>query len=214
MRRVLVFAAFLLLLGLSTATAASFDVHAEDITSFSESVTITTLPPPVPPVPSDKPWFLFRAPPAPGGLSQDPELGGPHKWKVFPLTAGQTPLSESHPDRYYVFSSGPLPQPMAFVKQDVTFTPYLTAGGSGVTAMLLDCAPGASLPSTDCTVIAQGTSTGSDGVIVFPDVDYPSLSADDELRLKVVNVGTQFWQLEWGYKTNRESNLVVSAPGP
>lgn len=210
MRRVLLFAAFLLLLGLTTATAASFDVQAEDITSFSQPVTISV------PV-ATTPWFLFRPPPAPGGLSTTPDEGGPHKWDVDPSGGSSIDalLAESTETKYYVWSSGPLTSVLDFQNQVVTFFAYLTAGGNEIYAALLDCPAGEDLPSTDCDVLGFGGpgTPGQSNVVVVPlgAVD-ATVAVGHELRLKVINGGTQSWKIEWGYKTNRESNLTIGAP--
>lgn len=199
------FAAFLVLLGLTTATAASFDVRAEDIASFTTDVSISV---PDPSVPSG-PWYLFRAPPAPGGIAQEPEGGGPHKWKVDP-TGSTSLIAQTDPGKYYVWSTGSLGSPLSFQDQHVEFSAYLTAGGDAVEAALLSCPADAPVASSTCGVLATAAGTA-------PLLDFGRLTGDvpggNELRLKVVNTGTQFWQIEWGYKTNRDSNLLISEPG-
>jgi len=221
MRRAGLLVLLLASLSLTTAFAASFEVRAEDVTSFSTAVSIsvptttTTTAPPLPPVGTD-PWYLYRAPPAPGGLSTTPEEGGPHKWQVDPSGA-TTLLAQTDPSRYYVWSSGPLPGPLSFQNQAVTLYAYLTAGGNSIGAALLSCPPNAALASTTCTVLGSGgpgAPTPPNLVTVPLGTITAVVPAGNELRLKVVNTGTQFWQIEWGYKTNRQSNLAIAAPSP
>jgi len=221
MRRAGLLVLLLASLSLTTAFAASFEVRAEDVTSFSTAVSIsvptttTTTAPPLPPVGTD-PWYLYRAPPAPGGLSTTPEEGGPHKWQVDPSGA-TTLLAQTDPSKYYVWSSGALPGALSFQNQEVTFNAYLTAGGNSISAALLNCPSGAPLASTTCTILGSG----GPGVPSPPNLVVVSLGkvtglvpVGNELRLKVINTGSQFWQIEWGYKTNRESNLQIAAPSP
>ena len=220
MRRVLLFAAFLLLLGLTTATAASFDVQAEDITSFPTDVSIslpttTTTTTPLPPI-ATEPWYLFRAPPAPGGISTDPESGGPHKWDVKPSDSSTTLLAQAAVDKYYVWSSGTLPSALSFQSQAVTFNVYLTSGGKDIEAALLDCPAGAPLVSSNCTVIGSGqpgTGQGNQVVVELGEIT-ATVGAGRELRLKVVNRDTKNWTVEWGFGSARDSNLAIAPPSP
>lgn len=221
MRRVLLFAAFLLLLGLTTATAASFDVQAEDITSFSTSTTIVTPPPPPPP---GAIVYYLRGQPAtqPGVLdpAPDPDTSDPVRSKRL-LPRLKSLQEEDDPDRYHVFEAGAASITVAAARAAV----YINGGSGRIMVGLLECPPLAATSSnvaSGCVLFAEGvvvsSGTGEQSVSLAPAATR-TIPATNRLRMKVLNDnpvnpqnsnGTEF-NVQWGYKSNRPSRLEVFA---
>ncbi|MCO8126708.1 hypothetical protein NHL50_05775 [Acidimicrobiia bacterium EGI L10123] len=220
MRRVLLFAAFLLLLGLTTATAASFDVQAEDITSFSTDVSIS-VPSPPPPKPA---YYLSGSPPR--GALEHPEPGNSS-----PVISGKFQpvdsliLEDTAPGSgqvvYFMrWASTPQTQGILFEDKQVILDLYSPGQFSGtITAGLFDC-PLPTTPSTvpvseaACELMVAWTNEDDSLLLTSPAFD-GQVEPGNELRLKVVNLGTAEWTIQWGYKSNRSANLaVVNAASP
>jgi hypothetical protein len=207
MRRVFLFAALLSLVGLSTAFAASFSTQAEDIDSFSTAVSIS--------VPQNQlrsyylsgadsvlPGLISQSPPPsssvnsksldPGTLDTQAQIdtGKMHSWQTDPAPAGGLLLSG--PATARIFQNG---------------------GDDPITAALFICPTAATTATSACarvTADVSGTATMSGEVpISFGNVSATVL-AGQRLRLVVVNRGAHKYNLQWGYKTNRESRLDLT----
>jgi hypothetical protein len=216
-RRVGFFAAFLLLLGLTTATAASFDVRAEDITSFSTS---TSIAPPVIPPPSPN-YYLNGSAPRGALLStkpvgQSPVETGKFQPNAVLLTEDRAP---GPGQIVYFMSWASIPQPngIQFTNKKVTlefYSPGNTFVGD-ISAGLFSC-PVATTPvrEDDCDDLVEWDNGGS--ALTFSSLTFSGLVAPGhELRLKVVNDGPAEWTIQWGYKDqNRFANMVVSDGTP
>lgn len=193
MRRVLLFAAFLLLLGLSTAVAASFEVQAEDITSFRTDVSID--------VPDTRTYYLRGAPPL-GTLSESQEQVSSNVFSMSLEPGGQ--LEVDNPDPQEMVWQATLAEPLTVVSPIVRL--YITQTGpeGPITAGLFDC------DTSGCALFGQVTVTPTDtlATLDFDGVDH-ALDAGDVLQLKVVNGGTKAFNIQWGYKTNRPARLEI-----
>ncbi len=210
MRRVLLFAAFLLLLGLSTAMAASFEVQAEDITSFTTEVSIS--------VPTTPDSYYLRGGNSvlPGVLDNDPdpEVTDPVRTKEVLLGTGtvqsQTQTSYFHSWETTVGGitlSGP-----------ASLRIFQNGGADQVTAALFDCPTNAGATAAACTQIGTDAVSVDDGltgyverVVSFGNVGY-SIAPDRRLRVQIANLqdSSSKWSVQWGYKSNRPSLLDVT----
>lgn len=197
MRRVLLFAAFLVLLGLSTAMAASFEVQAEDITSFTTDVSID--------VPDTRTYYLRGAPPL-GQLSESPEIVSSNVYTQALDPGGA--LEVDNPDNQEMVWQAVLGTPLTVVSPIVRL--YITQTGpeGPITAGLFDCS------GSTCALFGEETaspSTTSNDLLVTLDFDgvNHTLDAGDVLQLKVVNGGTKAYNIQWGYKANRPARLEI-----
>jgi hypothetical protein len=216
-RRVGLLAALLLLLGLTTATAASFDVQAEDITSFTTSTSISVPPPPQP---LNRIDFYLRATSStlPGVLDANPEGSDPVRSKrLDPLD--QSFIDEADPNRYHVWQSEPMATPLTIVSARVAV--YINGGEGWIVAGLFDCpvdAPLVSNVASGCVLLKQGAvdsvGTGEQSIPLGLDAPH-AIPAGNRLRLKVANgngpSGASF-NVQWGYKSNRPSRVEVYTP--
>lgn len=225
MRRVLLFAAFLLLLGLTTATAASFDVQAEDITSFSAPVSIDVPSPPLSGV-----FFLVGGGDSediPGSLvPPDPPQASVQTRTIFPSVTG---IGDSHLDggTYHAWQTLPLAAERS-IGGSATVTVNFDGVSDQFTAGLFHCSTrfaseaGASIdadlssadPTVACRLLGSGASTGVlNGMkarsAAFT-VQHADLAIDDWVRLKIINHSTNRWRIQWGYNDAREAGLVLS----
>ncbi|HEU5084342.1 MAG TPA: hypothetical protein VFU14_13450 [Acidimicrobiales bacterium] len=193
MRRVLLFAAFLVLLGLSTAMAASFEVQAEDITSFTTDVSID--------VPDTRTYYLRGAPPL-GQLSESPELVSANVYTQALDPGGS--LAVDNPDNQEMVWQAVLGTPLTVVSPIVRL--YITQTGpeGPITAGLFDCS------GSTCIQFGAVTATPAENLATldFDGVDH-TLDAGDVLQLKVVNEGSKSYNIQWGYKANRPARLEI-----
>jgi hypothetical protein len=218
MRRVVLFAALLSLVGLSTAFAASLSTQSEDIASFTTDVSIS--------VPVTAQSFFLRGDPdtPPGMLSTAPLQAN----VVSYLIKKDTKAVQEQDDvtKYFVWQSS-----------TITGVPLVVGGttrlimeqkdeqGSRLTAGIFSCPAAAAIASTAATGCVQiGTSAvGSEPVGGFDEVtvSFGTLSSTtipvgNQLRLKVVNrdkddggvvVSTKDFQVAWGYNPARQARL-------
>ena len=216
MRRVLLFAAFLLLLGLTTATAASFDVQAEDITSFSEAVTIVTPPPPLPPAPAEagREYFMINDPAVAKLVGTDPMTTSGNEKASFDLqaidiTTEQREAGSGQKYAYVAWLSGALTDGIAFSDQRVRVYIDRTAGQTvELTAGLFACDPLAARATviTDrCILLVQGDGTGNTITLGPFTGDVPR---NRELRLKIVNLTNDKTAIQWGYSDNNRDGRI------
>ena len=206
MRRVFMFAALLLLVGLSTAFAASFSTQAEDIASFTTDVSIS--------VPQNQVLPYYLSGPGsviPGLIAQVPPASASVNSKSLdPGTLGtqtQTNASQMHS-----WQTGPTPAGGLVLSGPATARIFQNGGDDPITAGLFTCLT-ATTATLSCTWIAgdtSGTATMSGEVpIAFGNLN-ATVPAGSHLRLVVVNLGAKKYNLQWGYKTNRESRLDLT----
>lgn len=217
MRHVGLFAAFLLLLGLTTATAASFDVQAEDITSFSTPVSVSV---PDPPVEAGS-YFLRGEPTVLPGLLDDNPTGSDavQTKEVLPentAVINQTKDQYRHSWQALAPAGGGI-----LLSGQADLWIFQNGGTDRVTAGLFDC------PTADTEInlchqiqIAGDTISTVDGGgyverrVNFGNVGYP-VDGGHYLRVQIVNripnpSANQKWSVQWGYKSNRPSRLDVT----
>lgn len=214
MRRLLLFAGFLTLIGLSTAMAASFSVQTEDITTFDTDVSISV------PTTSSRTYFLSGSEAVlPGGLSTSPETdatSGVRSKSVAPGTG--TVKSQSAPDKYHSWQTVAASPTALVLNGPASLLVTLTGAGSGLTAALFSCPASATPTSQLCTQIAADTLGGPGLTNNEVIVDFGSVSATipvgEQLRVQVMNSGTKSWNVQWGYKDNRPSALQVTVIEP
>jgi hypothetical protein len=215
-RRVGLFAALLLLLGLTTATAASFDVQAEDVTSFTTAVTITvpTTHPPQPPPAATGTYFMVDAPANASLVTTQPTSTGGNEKASFDfgpsnIRTEERPLQTGNKAYYVSWRSSAIPLGMTFDNRTVrVFFTRTGATGGELVAGLFSCDPGvdpATVEGRGCRHLgdAQGGGETIDipvGATVVRQVD-----PGDELRLKMVSATTQSSSIQWGYKENNRS---------
>jgi hypothetical protein len=224
MRRVVVFAAFLALLGLSSAFAASFSTQAEDTKSFSTPVSIS-VPGPTP-LPntiyirgdSDTPLGLL-------GLVQ-PTTNDNVRSKDL-LLSSEAIQDQTTSTKYFAWATPAAPAEGYSLNGDVTLSMHVMGGASNrITAGLFSCPASASITTVTpaCTVIAVGIApalTGGSGFLVrtvsFQDVA-TTIPPGSQLRLKIVNrspdgttvLSTATMRLAWGYGPSRPAELVIT----
>jgi hypothetical protein len=215
-RRVLLFAAFLLLLGLTTATAASFDVQAEDITSFSQAVTVTVPEPPL----AGGTFYLVGAPANARLAAQEPtSTGGNEKasfdFGISDIRTEDGELQSGDKAHYVSWSSDPLPLGLRY--DDQTVRVHLTrtgAAGGLLRAGLFACPPTADLATVTtsepaCTLLSDGVSGGETIDIAMAD---QRVSPGYQLRLKMVSASAESSSIQWGYKANNRSARLEVLP--
>lgn len=221
MRRVVLFAAFLLLLGLTTATAASFDVQAEDITSFSTEVDISV------PLQSEPLYIRGSNTQLPGVL--DPSNAGNNSVTNKSIVATPTPVDQRHVDEttYHAWESAA--DRTLYVGGEATI--YLNQKGGNLFAAVFECS--ADIPSTDprpivrdeditergyeCAWMATSNNTVNDAgikeVALKLELPLTTIENGNWLRVKVANVaplGSAVADLQWGFNPARSSQLEPS----
>lgn len=218
MRRVLLFAAFLLLLGLTTAFAASLDVQAEDITSFSTPVSISVPDPPV--VPGS---FFLRGDNGvlPGILDDEPTGSDPVRTKEVKLgTLGVK--AQTQTDHHHSWETGPAPAGGIQLNGPAVLRIYQNGGPDRITAALFDCASGAATDTGCVQITVPDRVSADDGLtgvaehaLSFGNVVY-TIPENRRLRVQIVNFqhSTAKWNVQWGFKSNRPSRLDVTFASP
>ncbi len=209
MRRVVLFAAILVLVGLSSAFAASFSAQSEDIASFTTEVSIsvpTTQPPAATTyylsgAPALLPGLLHPAPPIGGGVNSkriDPDTEATDEQTTAP------PANKIHSwqtDGAGLVLAGP-----------ATAWLFQNGGDDPIVGGLFVC-PTAETATSACDRIAgdveSGAAVGGEVPIAFGDLSAP-VPAESHLRLVIVNHGPMSFNVQWGYKTNRESRLELT----
>jgi hypothetical protein len=215
-RRLGLFAGFLLLLGLTTAVAASFDVQAEDITSFSTPVEIE---PPPPPGLLRTYWLRGDSNELPGILDPDPVGQDPVRGTR--INAGSSTVkAQTNPSRYHNWQTAPAPVGGLTIAGQVTFRTYLNGGTGPVTVGLFSCSPVATPDSTDChqigTDATSGAGVGEDSTVSANlGIQNYTVPQGNRLRVQVVILqGGSSANVQWGYKSNRPSRLEITVPTP
>ena len=229
MRRLLVFAAFLLLLGLSTAFAASFDVQAEDVTSFSSDVSIS--------VPSvSRPLYVKNAPnqrqgddpTVPGVLDPNPPPNSPVSKKTLVRDARAIDQSQSDRAKYHAWQTGGS-DPAFTISGTATLYIESNGGTNQITVGLFECwqpddpadLVGMTIDSDTplghgCALISSATSTGGTAASGYSerraDIAVPTtlIESGHRLRVKVVNRSASDWSIQWGFNSARSSQLQTT----
>ncbi len=218
MRRLAAFGLVLLLVGLSTAFAASFDVQSEDIATFTTDVSISV------------PTTTTTAPPTlhtlylggtdgnlPGTLDEQPEstTSKVHTKSIKPGTGSVA--SQVVTDRYHSWQSPPAPVGGYVITGIVTVWVTQVGGGGTVLAGLFDCPATAGATVVGCTQFA-----GDQASVMMPDNEVAvqfgtvawTIPEGRALRLQIMNPTDRQWLLQWGYKTNRPSRLEITLAAP
>jgi len=226
-RRLLTFAALLVLVGLSTAFAASFGTQSEDVASFTTDVSIsvptTQGPTPFPPTiyvrgDSDTPLGLLAlTPPTENDSVRSKDL----------LLSTEAIGAQATLTKYFAWATPAAPAQGYSLTGDVTLSVHVMGGSTNrITAGLFSCPAAAAIETVTptCTTIAVGIAPaigGGNGFLVrtvsFPDVS-ATIPAGSQLRLKIVNrspdgstvLSTGTMRLAWGYGPSRPAELVIT----
>jgi hypothetical protein len=229
LRRVLLFAAFLLLLGLSTAFAASFDVRAEDVASFSSDVAIS--------VPSQPQTLYVKnqpnqrqgdTPAVPGVLDPNPPPNSPVSKKTLVRDARAVDQSQSDRTKYHAWQSGGT-DPAFTISGTATLYIESNGGANQITAGLFECwqpddpddLSGMTVDSDvptghGCVLISTATSTGGSSASGYSErttqltVPATLVETGHRLRLKLVNRSASDWSIQWGFNAARSSQLQTT----
>jgi hypothetical protein len=211
-RRLLLFVALLTLLGLSTAFAASFDVSSEDIATFSTDVSISV------PIATKTRSLYLNGTGLPAMLATDPPVPRPNPVNNKQLDVGTLDVKDqSDPTKYQSWETAPDPLVGLVLNGPVVLHLFQNGTAGKIRGALFDCAP-ATATAAGC--VAIGTSvlsalpTDNDAVIDFGPVTW-TIEPGRTLRLQVMNPLTSpKLNVQWGYKTNRESRLDVTVVVP
>jgi hypothetical protein len=227
LRRLLLFAALLVLVGLSSAFAASFSTQSEDIASFTTDVSIS-----VPDNPTPFPNVIYvrgdSATPL-GALSLvTPTANDNVKTKLLVLSTEAIGV-QAGATKYFAWATPTAPAQGYSLTGDVTLSVEQKDGGANrMTAALLSCPADAPITTvttgvSPCVQIAVGISPAVGGgngfltrTVSFPDVS-ATIPSGSQLRLKIVNratdgattLSTKDFTVQWGYGPSRPSELVV-----
>lgn len=209
MRRLLLFAAILGLLGLSSAFAASFSVQSEDITSFTTDVSISV------PTSTSVAYFLSSADSIlPGIMGPNPATDSAVKSKAIDPGTLSSEL-QTDPTKHHSWQTSPGAVDLV-LSGPAALRIYQTGSVGPATAGLFVCATPTAVTSA-CTRIAGDASSAGTGVPLEP-IAFGNLNATvpagSTLRVVVVNLGTKKWNIQWGYKSNRESRLDLTVATP
>lgn len=229
MRRLLLFAAALGLLGLSTAVAASFSVQAEDVATFSTDVSISV--PDLEPTPFPNPLYVRSDKDDLVGdlLLKAPPKGSVQTMDLLRTTAAiddeaRPPVDPGKISYWFTWISEPAPVNGFVLSGKVTLNLEQNGLSSNqLMAGLFDCAGDAAADSADaeqCTLITSklsdpATTTGQgyqERIVTFGQVE-AEIDSTRQLRLKIINpaaASAADWTLSWGFLPSRASQLVVT----
>jgi hypothetical protein len=224
MRRLFIFAATLVLLGLTTAFAASLTARSEDIDSFSTTVSIS-----IPgPTPFPTTIYIRGNSDTPLGLLDLvlPTANDNVRSKDL-LLSTETIQTQATSTKYFTWATPAAPAQGYSLTGDVTLSMHVMGGGSNrITAGLFSCPAAAAIETVTpaCTAIAVGIApamAGGNGFLVRT-VSFPAVAATipagSQLRLKIVNrspdgstvLSTGTMRLAWGYGPSRPAELVTT----
>jgi hypothetical protein len=218
-RRVFLFAALLLLLGLSTAFAASFSTQAEDVASFTTEVSISV--PTTQPPGTVRPYYLTGADNLiPGVMTTTPPGGTNVNGKqIDPGTAGTVgadPLLA--PTKMHSWQTV-IPAGLVLAGNATAYL-FRTGGNVPITAGLFRC-PAVDTVMSDCFRLGgasdvQGTAEINGEVPISFGSISETILVEQYLRLVVVNQVAEVkpsspkLNLQWGFKDNRQSRLDLT----
>lgn len=225
----LLFAAFLLLLGLTTATAASFDVQAEDIASFTTDVSIS--------VPTRQvPFYLKNGaeasanedPIVPGLLDRSDVNNSVHDKELTPDLERTIRSDHLVSTTYHAWETADSEPPFAI---DGPAILYISSNGGTrqITAGLFECwVPDPGDPVIDemtfdgdtgergCILIDEAVSTGGSASSGFSErtatFNFSSVAVEPNhrLRVKIINRTNAPWKVQWGNNPARPAQLLVN----
>lgn len=214
MRRLGLFAVLLSLVGLSTAVAASFDVQTEDIVSFSTSTSIS-----VPAPPTALSVLYLNGAGLPAMLAEVPEAPDPSVNKK-QLDQGTGDVqAQIDAARYHSWQTTPSPEGLRLFGPATLYL-YQTGKGGPVRAGLFSCPADATPTSLLCIAVGHPATSDSAAdteveadtltAVRFGHID-ATIPSTHSLRVQVMNQATHpKLQVQWGYKTNRESRLEIT----
>jgi hypothetical protein len=227
-RRLGLFAGFLLLLGLTTAVAASFSVQAEDITSFSTPVSIT----PPAPIPFPATIYLGGSGSAAMGDLQlvPPSSNNPVQSRLV-IKDTASVEAQAGPTKFATWRTTP-PTPTSGYLLTGTVVLMGIEQNKGpdnrMTAALMNCpasAPASSTSPAPCTHIKTAIAPASTGngngylerTVNFGFITPTTIPFGNELRLKIVNqeaaggttLSVNDWDVQWGFLPSRQSTIEI-----
>jgi hypothetical protein len=226
-RRVLLIAALVALLGLTTAVAANVSVEVEDVASFTTDVSITV---PATPVPGTI-YIRGAASGASGTLDFTAPASNDSVTGKLLVLSTETLQSQTDATKYFTWRSPAAPAGGWLLSGTVSLTGISQNGGGSnrMTAGLFSCAAAAAPDSSNtgqCQQIdlAVGNVGGSgsgfqERTVSFGTVPTTTIPGGHELRLKIVNraqepvgtvVSSSSWDLQWGFLPARQSRLVIT----
>lgn len=228
MRRVGLFAALLLLVGLSTAFAASFSVEAEDVASFATDVSISV------PAPTPFPSLIYVRGQASGGtgtLDLVPPSANDSVTNKLLVLSTEAIEAQTDAAKHFVWRAPAAPTNGYLLAGGVSlFIDQRDGGANLLTAGLFSCPAGAPLTTVTsgtlaCTLIKAAVgAAGANGngyqerTVLFGTIPATVIPAGSELRLKLVNraadgsvvLSASNVEIQWGYLAARQSRLVIS----
>ncbi len=204
MRRLLLFAAVLSLLGLSSAFAASLSTQAEDVGSFTTDVSVSV------PATATAYYLSGSDKVIPGLIATNPPPDSSVNSKSIDPGTLDT-AAQTDPKKLHSWQTAAMPSGLT-LSGPATALVFRNGGSDPITGGLFVCATATTVTSA-CTRIGGDVSgTGPAGAEIA--LSFGSLSttipAGSHLRLVVVNQGAAKYNLQWGYKTNRESRLELA----
>jgi len=205
-RRVVLFAALLVLVGLSSAFAASFSTQSEDVASFTTDVSIS-----VPASPALSYYLSGEDDVLPGLIAPNPPQDASVNSKSLdPGDLGTE--AQTDPEKMHSWQTTAAPAGGLVLAGPATARIFRNGGSDAVTAGLFVCPAPATITSACTRIAGDASGTGPNGAeiqIALGNVS-TTVPAGGVLRLVVVNRGAAKYNLQWGYKTNRESRLDLS----
>jgi hypothetical protein len=228
--RVLAVAALVCALGLAAVEAGGFPSSAEEIHSFSTSTSLTV---PCTPTPLTQLWVQGPATAAMGSLNTVPALPDTPSVKLLDNQVAEV-WDQADPQAYVTWASLAAPMCGYVLSGMVTLT--IDADGrrsDRLTAGLFSCPAGAP-PQTTTPTCRFITSDQADRVdesdpqdaggflvrtVHFLERVETIIPEGEQLRLKVINKrpgplqaggSTRDWNLKWGYRSDRQSQLVIT----
>lgn len=237
MWRVLLVLTVVAALGMVAVEAGGFSTSTEDITSFSTSTSLTV--PCEPTALPDRLWVRGPVSSSPGSLDLigPTVLDSPSVRRVenFHGDAGDVDV-QADPDFYVTWASPPAP-PCGY-RLSGTVTLLIDQDGHRnhrLTAGLFSCPAAAPahttvpscryITSNQANQVASSDQSDADGFLVrtvpFGALADTIIPEGEQLRLKVVNLkggrgpiegggSTADWNLKWGYRSDRQSQLVIT----
>ena len=211
MRRLLLFAGLLGLLGLSSAFAAGFTVQTEEVASFQAETSF-----PDQPIPLGPTVYVRGEPITPGELALEPPTKNEVERRTFVLgDAAVSVQAETDPNRYFTWQTPTAPLGGYLVEGNTTlYIEQNQSASNQLAAALFDCDAMAPVDLSDPSLCVQigttaygtpGANASSNG-FQARSADFGALShtipAGHQLRLKIVNrdnVSVEDWDLQWGF---------------
>ena len=224
MRRIGLLAGVLLMVSLTTAMAASFEVNAEDVMSFTTPVSISVPPPPTT---TDVYYLTGSSASLPGLLSTLPASSG-QGVESKDINADPSTAIDAHmdPTKFHDWETAPLTAPLTIISPTVRLYIEQTGNVGPLTAGLFECITtkdsAGVITGRVCDAFATASSTATkpgEITVVFAPFTRTIVASttnptvERTLLLRVVNRATSGkWNIQWGYKENRPAQLQFSTP--